>query len=68
MDRGATRDQLGHGFDKQRRLTEAGAGGRRAGQAGLGVQWAQGHPLPLDALPGWDMVALAPGGDQGRSV
>ena len=41
---------------------------RRAGQAGLCVQWAQSHPLPLDTLPGRDVVTLAPCGDQGRGL
>src|SRR4029453_5382166 len=68
MDRRATRAELCDRLDKQRRLTGVGSGGGQAGQGGLCVQWAQGHPLPLDALPSRDVVALAPGGEQGRGV
>src|SRR5215510_10586266 len=37
-------------------------------EAGLCVQRAQSHPLPLDTLPGQDVVTLAPCGDQGRGL
>jgi len=41
----------------------AGEGVEQAKRPSL--PWTQGHPLALDALPGADVVALAPRGDQG---
>ena len=53
---------------EQRGVAEAGPRSHRASQAGLCVLGAQGYPLSLDPLPSGHLVALAPGGHQGRGV
>ena len=63
MDRSATPYGLRHWPDEQRRIATTGPRGRRAGHAGLHAQWPEGHPLPLDVLPGRDVVASSSRGD-----
>jgi hypothetical protein len=68
VERSTTPPALCHRPHEQRGVAEAGSRGHRAGPAGLGVLGAQSDPLALDALPSGPLVALAPGGHQGRGV